>query len=116
MKTIEEAAIKHASYFRECKNCEKDEICKKNIHKEMCATFECEYKGFKAGVEFSQEWISVEDELPKQGQEVLIKFKGKQSEYMTSCISAFYDYKTFRNSFGTLIYDKVEFWRPIELK
>ncbi len=29
--------------------------------------------GFKAGVEFAQRWISVEDELPKEGVSVLIK-------------------------------------------
>ena len=28
---------------------------------------------FKAGVEFAQRWISVEDELPKEGVSVLIK-------------------------------------------
>ena len=28
---------------------------------------------FKAGVEFAQRWISVEDELPKEGISVLIK-------------------------------------------
>jgi len=30
-------------------------------------------KAFKAGVEFAQRWISVEDELPKEGISVLIK-------------------------------------------
>ena len=29
--------------------------------------------GFKAGVEFAQRWISVEDELPEEGVSVLIK-------------------------------------------
>ena len=29
--------------------------------------------GFKAGVKFAQRWISVEDELPKEGVSVLIK-------------------------------------------
>ena len=31
------------------------------------------YNIFKAGVEFAQRWISVEDELPEEGVSVLIK-------------------------------------------
>ena len=32
-------------------------------------------KSFKAGVEFAQRWISVEDELPEIGAEIVVKLK-----------------------------------------
>lgn len=37
---------------------------------------------FKAGVEFAQEWISVEEELPKIGEKVITKMtKDKRTSY-----------------------------------
>ena len=48
MKTITEAAKEHS--------------LKKNTVKEIAHTLTCE--DFKAGVEFSQQWIKVEDETP----------------------------------------------------
>lgn len=39
-------------------------------------------KAFKKGVEFAQRWISIEDELPKEGEEVLLfNEKWKDEDY-----------------------------------
>ena len=42
--------------------------------KSSAEVFRCAHEtDFKAGVEFAQRWISVEDELPQEGVSVLIK-------------------------------------------
>lgn len=55
MKTITEAATEHS--------------LKKNTVKEIAHTLTCE--DFKAGVEFAQQWINVEDELPENVKELI---------------------------------------------
>ena len=55
METINEAATKHS--------------LKKNTVKEIAHILTCE--DFKAGVEFSQQWIKVENELPEQVEKLI---------------------------------------------
>ena len=79
--------------------------------------------GFKSGVEFAQRWISVEDELPKEGVSVLIKndfgcfgINVLENGIWRMC--------TVEKKFGLLNLKEYELkkfatpthWRPIELK
>jgi hypothetical protein len=84
MKTIEEAAKDYADrYFEErLGNCGA-----KN--------------GFKAGIEYALQWISVDDELPHYGVLVLVKNKVKGI-----CVEGFY---------GKFNYN-ITHWRAIELR
>jgi hypothetical protein len=103
MKTIEEAAKKYCNCndIRNCNNC--------GIPQNECWS-KIKYDAFKAGVEFAQQWISVDDELPVHRQRVLMKTK--RFEYAAAGV---YDYATFRDHDNNIVYD-VECWRPIELK
>ena len=73
--------------------------------------------GFKAGVEFAQRWIPVEDELPKIGEKVITKMtKDKRTSYGIATrireeweINAHWIDHTFSNM-------TITHWRPIELK
>ena len=103
MKTIEELA---------------EEYCVKNIPnlKDMHLTIST---AFEAGFEKSQEWISVDDELPKAEEVVLVRYKTakKQEKYGIGRLDAILK-----------ILGKVSFivegscnrnvthWRPIEYK
>ena len=63
METISEAAIGYAS------------------SKSSSDVFiESHIKDFKAGVEFAQRWIPVEEELPEIGEEVLVKRELRQGD------------------------------------
>ena len=72
---------------------------------------------FKAGVEFAQEWISVEEELPPIGEKVITKMaKDKRTSYGIATrireeweINAHWIDHTFSNM-------TITHWRPIELK
>ena len=72
---------------------------------------------FKAGVEFAQEWISVEEELPKIGEKVITKMaKDKRTSYGIATrireeweINAHWIDHTFSNM-------TITHWRPIEYK
>ena len=57
---------------------------------------------FKAGVAFAQRWVSVEEELPKYGECVLIKRRG-------GLVDVAY-------SFDSEDKKRAIFWRPIELE
>ena len=74
---------------------------------------------FKAGVEFAQRWISVEDELPNADEEAngLSKVVIAKCEDLADEVSAYYniinkDWRTYPT--GLII--RVTHWRPIELK
>ena len=72
---------------------------------------------FKAGVEFAQMWISVEEELPKIGEKVITKMaKDKRTSYGIATrireeweINAHWIDHTFSSM-------TITHWRPIELK
>ena len=64
---------------------------------------------FKAGVEFAQRWISVEDELPEIGDEIIVKLKKHPlKKYQAWAIKCRRDIEIIP-VFAT-------HWRPIELK
>lgn len=71
---------------------------------------------FKAGVEFAQRWISVDDEMPKPDTDVIVKFTIVEgcdglalAEYSDDCIWHWrgYDFKEP---------ERITHWRPIELE
>ena len=64
--------------------------------------------GFKAGVEFAQRWISVEDELPEtiDDEKIFLRYP----ILVKNIDGAFQALNTFSN-IGTYTH-----WRPIELK
>ena len=61
---------------------------------------------FKAGVEFAQRWISVEDELPSIGDHILIKLKCDKLKI----------WRIFNEDDRILVSNYATHWRPIELK
>ena len=73
--------------------------------------------GFKAGVEFAQRWISVEEELPPIGEKVITKMtKDKRTAYGIATrireeweINVHWVDHTFSNM-------TITHWRPIEIK
>ena len=69
---------------------------------------------FKAGVEFAQRWISIEDELPQYYQSVL----ADNGEYIAVVARVSNGDEDFYSICGTNVYmspDPIK-WRPIELK
>ena len=61
MKTIEEAALEYA--------------IQRQVDAEELKYIGRYQQSFKAGVEFAQRWISVEEELPEVGEIVLVRTK-----------------------------------------
>ena len=94
MKTIEEAAKEISDKF-------------KNSGRIYSNPESAIRDGFKAGVEFAQRWISVEEELPQQGDKILVK---DQFENIEIGVKLIYKY------FYTEKIGNVKYWRPIELK
>ena len=92
MKTIEEAAKDYSK------------------SKSSAEVFRCAHEtDFKAGVEFAQRWISVEDELPEIGDEIIVKLKEHPlKKYQAWSIECRRDIEIIP-VFAT-------HWRPIELK
>jgi len=67
---------------------------------------------FKAGVEFAQQWISVDEELPEKGSRVLLKNENGYIEIRTMGVNSISNGK-LRNTIGG---HPVTHWRPIEVK
>ena len=66
-------------------------------------------ESFKAGVEFAQRWISVEDELPNPGDDIILKLREHPlKKYQVWHIAD--DYNIM------LVPVYATHWRPIELK
>ncbi len=87
MKTAEQAAVEYAESFED------------NDY-----TIETEF-AFKAGVNFAQRWISVEEELPTPYEQVIVKLKNGWH----TC--------TWVNNEGIFAFNvHPTHWRPIELK
>ena len=95
MKTIEELA---------------EEYCVKNIPnlKDMHLTIST---AFEAGFEKSQEWISVDDELPKLGQLVLVMINNGQNMISTARYGG---HNQFHLDCFDMYSTNVTHWRPIE--
>ena len=63
------------------------------------------YDGFKAGAEFAQRWIPIEEELPEKLVQVIVKFE----DGWCTC--------TWITEDGDFAFNvKPTYWRPIELK
>ena len=80
-------------------------------------------KSFKGGVEFAQRWISVEDELPKEGVSVLTKndFGCIGIEILENGIWRMCTVEKIAGLLNLKEYELEKFaspthWRPIELK
>ena len=103
MKTIEEAAIEYAKI--------EYEDLYYNDSDEDSIDVDITIKDFKAGVEFAQRWIPVEEELPEKYTPVLA-----YDTYPTKCYVVKYDsvFGFMTNHFNQCV--KVTHWRPIELK
>lgn len=88
-----------------------------NIAYDECKSNAYFGNGFKKGVQFSQRWIPVEEELPKIGEKVITKMtKDKRTSYGIATrireeweINAHWIDHTFSNM-------NITHWRPIELK
>ena len=63
-------------------------------------------ESFKAGVEFAQEWISVDDESPKKGDRVLLKDKDGEIE----CWLIYNEYDV------AFLMKRFTHWRYLEIK
>ena len=73
--------------------------------------------GFKAGVEFAQRWISVEDELPKEQGYYLVVAPHSFPKNCNVVVAEFYeDNKTFYSESSDSPIEDATHWRPIELK
>lgn len=72
---------------------------------------------FSAGVEFAQEWIPVEEELPTVQGHYFVKCKVSYPKNCNIIVAEFYeDNKTFYSeSLDCAIYD-VTHWKPINKK
>jgi hypothetical protein len=88
MKTVKEAAAEYAAKERSNRS---------------------EHAAFVAGVEFSQRWTHIEEEMPKHKQKVFMK---THSGYVEG---GYCEHNAFKHNNGRLC-DGVLFWRPIELK
>jgi len=85
-----------------------DESCNMLSYGEVCQ------KDFKAGLEFEQRWIPVEEEEPKNREKLLIKWINEDSE-IKSCGSLVLDSplgKYWQSGAATQL--KVTHWRPFE--
>ena len=101
MKTIEEAATEFS-----------DKYWKQLTDYEKISTF-------KAGVEFAQRWISVEEELPESGELVLVAIENCFTDVVCArIISGKWNCRLYipTGHPDFIIEDKVTHWRTIELK
>ena len=72
---------------------------------------------FKAGVEFAQRWISVEDELPEEQGYYLVVAPHSFPKNCNVVVAEFYeDNKTFYSESSDSPIKDATHWRPIELK
>ena len=93
MKTIEEAANEFATRYAPV------------LWEEQCRSY------FKAGVEFAQRWIPVEEELPEPVTFVIVKKSNGRK------LGMFFDVdKQFMFGEESNQTSQITHWRPIELK
>ena len=107
MKTIEEAIIEYSE------NADIDE-----------ETYIADvYDGFKAGVEFAQRWIPVEEELPEVGAMVLTKMEKRHGD---TWVQNYYSTATRLENQGewqtvnwvdhSISFGHITHWRPINIE
>lgn len=95
MKTIEEAAIQYA-----------------NTKSSSDVFIESHIKDFKAGVEFAQRWIPIEEELPPLGVPVICKYSVFGKEYHWA--GTFYTEERIMHFIKKHL--QITHWRLIEFK
>jgi len=106
MKTIEQAA---KEYYTDTVNYPKgvDSIGAKSIA----------YRSFNAGVEFAEQWISVDEELPQEKNQILMK---RGNSLVTTgfygCTIECGELGFYRNNEPYSLFLRVTHWRPIERK
>ena len=113
MKTIEEKAREHCNISKGL-IIDEDERYYRDFQK---------YDGFKAGVEFAQRWIPVEEELPEVGEMVLTKMEKRHGDTL---VQNYYSTATRLENQGewqtvnwvdhSISFGHITHWRPIELK
>ena len=110
MKTIEEAAINYCLVTEDKEN-------------EYKSTLKSPFDSFKAGAKFAQRWISVEDELPDIGEEVLVKRELRQGDTWVQRFCSVSTRLAPSGEWEGVKWSDVGFnrgivthWRPIELK
>lgn len=91
MKTIEEAAYEHLGYQEE--------------HSDASHVL-----SFKAGIEFVQRWVPIEEDSPEYYIDLLIKTKDEEIKL------ARYDYDGLYIGLDSKAIMDVASWRPIEYK
>jgi hypothetical protein len=104
MKTIEQAASEWANDH--CGINDSIEVSNKDINLYFRSAFD-------AGVGFAQRWISVEEGLPEDREDILIK---RGEKYVI--VAGYYveEYKAFYFPYSFSPLTNVTHWRPIELK
>ena len=104
MKTIEQASQEYAKSL--------------NLKGHDSFDFETYAKqDFKAGVEFAQRWISVEEEMPeKQGHYLVLAPKSFPKNCRVVVAEFYEDNKMFYSESSDYAIHDVTHWRPIELE
>lgn len=114
MKTKKQAA-KEFAIERVCAACTKrtNINCDDKGHK--CTDARILYNAFIGGVEWSNRWISVEEELPESGQVVLCKRDHKDPDEIEYFVSQYVDDMFYINDNEVLNEtDEPTHWRPIK--
>ena len=113
MKTIEQAARDYAihEYWGVCEIVDCESMADKSE------------EDFKAGADFAQRWISVEEELPPIGEMVLTKMEKRHGD---TWVQHYYSTATRLENQGewqdvnwvdhSMSFGHITHWRPIELK
>ena len=117
MKTIEEAALEYAEpKANDLSHCNMENL-------NMCDFEKYLSDAFKTGAEFAQRWISVEEELPDIGEEVLVKRELRQGDTwvqrfcsVSTRLAPSGEWEDVKWSDVGHTRGIVTHWRPIELK
>ena len=88
-----------------------DELISDNISIHDCLAERLYSVGFKEGVKFAQQWISVEDELPEDNK--LVIFKDNVDTIFLGYIDNRYWYE--KREYCDQDVDYVTHWRPINI-
>ncbi len=106
MKTLEEASLEHA----------------KNVHPNAKQLeYTQGYESFKAGIEFIQKWISVEEESPPKNQPIIVRYFANRVNIDCMLLVEFSNlYKKYKviecNNHFCIPEENINYWKPIYLK
>ena len=124
MKTIEEAAKEnaHDKIEQRCNSIKCDLDCTpsdrqvSSYHTKCRSRYQERRDGFVDGVEFAQQWISVEDELPNEDGRYLVDLGWGKAVRVFNTHHECWDDEDGDDYFCDAKGGKVTYWRPIELK